>query len=269
VRYLLPAIILISIFTFIPAVAIIIVSLFKTNIISWEFVGLNNYRIMWRDFGKATLNTLYYTLIIPIFGMASSVAIALNISRFKKSHQNLHRGAMYVPVFSAGIIIAAFWRWFFSSDGVANWLLKRNVQWFGDGGVVTIAFVVICGSMGAMIMMVSIAINNVNTDEIEAALVDGANEFQIKTRIILPQIMPTVSVLLLFAIVGSLQVWETIYMLAPFRNTASMMYRIFADGFQYGHYGLSAAECVVLLLTILIIGIFREKLTRREDERAN
>ena len=263
-KYLLPAIVLISIFTLIPAAGIIFVSLFKTNIISWEFVGLNNYKIMWRDFGRAMLNSLYYVLIVPVLGMVVSVVIALNISRFNKKHQNIHRAAMYVPVFSAGIIIASFWRWFFSSDGVANYLLKQNIQWFGKGGVLTIAFIIIVSSVGAAVMLLSIAINNINPNQIEAALTDGATEFQIKTRIILPQLMPSISVLMLFSIVGALQIWETIYMLAPYRNTASMMYRVFADGFQFGRYGLSAAECVVLLSTILIMGILREKLTRSE-----
>lgn len=260
----IPAIVLIVIFSIIPVFIIIGISFFETNLMTYTYVGTDNYRLMWRDFKVAISNSALYVLMIPVFGTIISTIIVLNLADKKKTAQNFLRAGMYVPVFSSGVIISSFWKWFFRHNGIANWIVGQEVAWFKDFGVPSVAFIIILSSIGGQIMLLSIAVNHISTDQYEAAVVDGASWWNIKLRIILPQLLPTISILLLFSIVGSLQIWETIFMVAPYRNTASMMYRVFADGFIYGKYGIAAAECVVMLAIILAIGIVRETIVKKE-----
>lgn len=262
----IPAIVLIVVFSIIPAVIIIIISLYDTNLMSYTFVGVENYREMWPDFKIAMKNTVWYLLLIPTLGLLLSVTIALHLADKPKGVQNVIRGGIYIPVFSAGVIIAAFWKWFFASNGFANWIVGDQVPWFREYGVPTIALVIVCSSMGSQVMLLSIAVNHINTDQYEAAIVDGASWWQIKFRIILPQLVPTISVIYLFSAVGAMQLWETIFMLAPSRRVASMMFRVFADGFLYGKYGIAAAECVVMLVIILMFGFIRERVLQKGEK---
>jgi sn-glycerol 3-phosphate transport system permease protein len=121
---------------------------------------------------------------------------------------------------------------------------------------------VITSSLGGMVLLLSSAIKNIDPAQYEAAMIDGASWAQIKLKIVLPQILKSFSVLLLFGIVGALQIWETIYILAPFETTASMMYRVISDGFFFGKYGLASAECVIMAIVIVLITKGKERIEK-------
>ena len=156
-----------------------------------------------------------------------------------------------IPSFSSGLIISQFWRWIIK-------LTRINVS-MTYPGVPFIGTVVMLTGMGPGMLLLSVAIKNIDPAQYEAARLDGATWRQIKLRIIAPQVMKQFSVLLLFGIVGSLQIWETIYMLAPFEATSSMMFRVIQDGFMFGKYGFASAECVIMVAVIILLTKVKER----------
>ena len=235
-----------TLFVFVPAVLILILSLFKTNFLSWEFVGLNNYVKMFNNsFPKAIGNSMLYLLFIPVPGSIIGIFLALSMADLNKKHRNKLIFLFMLPSFAAGLIVSQFWKWIIK-------LTHLDVS-YQFPGVPFIALTILIGTVGMQTLFLSTAIQGIDPSQYEAAKVDGATWWQIKFRIILPQIVKTASIILLFGIVGALQVWETIYMIAPFESTASMMYRVIADGFFFGKYGLASAECLVMALIIVFI----------------
>lgn len=263
-KFILPAIIIICMFVFVPAVIIVITSLFSTNLMEWKFVGLQNYVQMWPNFSIAMKNTVWYILMVPVTAVVITVFLALCLADKPKS-ANMFRGLFYFPAFSAGLIVGQFWRYFFSNSGIANWIVGRQVSWTQTYGVPVVSFITLFACFG-MVVYFTVAISHISTDQFEAAMIDGASWWQIKLRIILPQILPMISIMLLFAIIVNLQMWENLYIVSPFDSSATMMYRVFKDGFQYGRYGIASAECVVMIACVLIIGLVRERLTKHEDK---
>ncbi len=264
-KFLWLAIALVIILTLLPSCLIIYVSFFKTNLITWEFVGFQNYERMWRDFGRAVINSFLYVGMIPVFGTGLSVFVTLMIVGKKRSVQGLYRGIFYIPVFASGMIIAQFWKWFYSDTGFANMLIEKNIAWFqGWTGIPAIGVAVMTSTVGGQIVLLTLHAINIDPQQYEAAKIDGAGWFQIKRYIVLPQMRKAISVVLLFSIVGIFQMWETIYILAPFKHTASMMFRIFADGFMYGKYGIAAAECVVMVIIVVSVSILRQRVAKKE-----
>lgn len=233
------------------------VSLFKTNFLTWKFVGMDNYlKAFERGYIRPILNSLLYLFLIPLPGTFISMFIAVSISDLLKRTQAIIRSLYYIPMFSAGIISALFWRWFFGKGEIL----------IGPWGVPAISIIIITSTLGPQMLLFSLAIQNQNPDIIEAGKIDGASPFQIKMMLVLPQLWRLFSVILLFSMVGALQIWETIYMLAPFDNTASMMFKVFSDGFLFGRYGLASAECIIMVIVILVIGLTKQRIERKETK---
>ncbi|MFH2046140.1 MAG: ABC transporter permease subunit [Pseudomonadota bacterium] len=127
-------------------------------------------------------------------------------------------------------------------------------------GIPFISMTLLISVAGAGIMYYAIAIKNINPAQYEAAHMDGATWFQIKTRIIMPQLLPMFGVMLLFSLISGFQIWEAIYILAPYDSTASSLYRVISDGFFFGKYGFASAECIGMILIIFIITKIKERI---------
>ena len=254
-KYAIPAVSLTILFSFIPAGMILLLSLYKTNFLTWEFVGLGNYvKLLRGAFPTAVLNSFIYLVCIPIPGNFIGLALAIGMADLKKQAQNRLLFLFMLPSFAAGLIVAQFWKWIIRSLSVD---ISSRLP-----GVPFIGLTVLISTVGMQTLLLSTAIKNIDPAQYEAAMLDGASWRQIKLKIIAPQIMKQFSVLLLFGLVGALQIWETIYILAPFEETSSMMYRVIADGFFFGKYGLASAECVVMALIIILLTKGKERLEK-------
>ena len=247
--YFLPLLIWAALLVVLPFIILAIVSLYKTNFLSWTFVGVKNYKSAFtRGYGQSILNSFLYLLLIPFPSTAISLAIAIAMSSLLKRTQSILRALYYIPLFGAGIISSLFWRW----------VLKTGNVLVGPFAIPALSLVIIISIVGSGTLFFSLAIQNLDPQIIEAGKIDGASPFQIKTRLILPQLWQLFSVMLLFSMIGALQLWEIIYMLAPYDHTASMMFNVFQDGFQFGKYGLASAECIIMMLIILLIGSVKQ-----------
>ena len=254
-RYAIPAVSLTTLFVFIPAGMILLLSLYKTNFLTWSFVGVSNYRkLVSGNFPRSVLNSLIYLVCIPLPGNFIGLILAVSMANLKKQAQNKLLFMFMMPTFAAGIIIAQFWKWIIRTGGI-----DISAQF---PGVPFISFTILVSTLGMEALLLSAAIKNIDPAQYESAMLDGASWTQIKLKIIVPQIMKTFSVLLLFGMVGALQIWETIYILAPFESTSSMMYRVIADGFFFGKYGLASAECVVMALIIILLTKGKERIEK-------
>jgi len=178
-----------------------------------------------------------------------------------KKWQDASRILLYLPTLSAGIIIALAWKWIFNTNGIVNWILGKNINWFGQWqtAIPVISFIVISASFGSNTIVLLSAIQNINKDLIEAARIDGASWWQIIIHIILPIISPTIYMIIIMTILSAFMIVENIMMLAPYDYSATVTYSIYTKGFMFSKYGLAAAQAVILLIISIVLYIAKKK----------
>jgi len=116
------------------------------------------------------------------------------------------------------------------------------------------------------VILFSAAMLAIPTELKDAALIDGATERQYRRLIVRPILMPTILLALLLIVVGTIQLWETIYVLTgeggPGGATATPVYNIFQTAFKYGRPGYAAAKGIILLVVIGLVVAVQKRIER-------
>jgi len=257
-------------FTIWPLAEVVKLSLYKTNFITTKFVGLDNYiyALTDPDFLQSIINSIFYALILVPGQILAALFTALSIYSLNKRWQDISRIILYVPVLSAGIIIAGSWKWIFHIDGPINWLLSifniEAVNWFAQGitAIPIISFIVIFSSFGSNLIILLAAILSIDKGILEAAMIDGASEHQIKWQIIVPIISPVIVLIGLLSAINAFQIFENIYALAPQTFATTITFKIYQTGFMFSKYGIASAEAVILLIIILVLSLIKKKVEK-------
>ena len=261
---LLPALLFAIVFSAWPIVTLIQYSMLKTNFITTEFVGLGNYTaaLSHPAFLRSWLNSGGYMAIMVIGQTALALAVSLMVFDLKKRWHDATRIIFYVPSLAAGIIIAQAWRWIFHSDGPINWLLGSRIAWFAQAGtaIPAISLIVITAGLGGATIILLAGILGINTELYDAAMIDGATWSRIKRSIIIPELRGMIGLVSLLAMIGSLQIFETIYALAPYDFTATVTFHIYREAFQFGRFGLASAQAVILLVVTAGLTILKRRI---------
>lgn len=264
---LIPISLFFCLFTIWPLGQLVYLSLYKTNFITSVFVGFNNYINIFsnKDFLLSISNSLFYAMLLVPGQIIISLLFALFVYNMKKHWLDITRIFTYLPVLSAGIIIAQSWQWIFKFEGPINWLLSlvkiNPVNWFGQGytSIPVISFIVIISTMGTNVIILLASILSIDKSLLEAAKIDSASENQIKLFIIIPMIKNTLILIGLLSAINAFQIFEYIYSLSSNAYTATVTYNIFASGFMYSKYGESAAQAIILLIVTIILSLFKKR----------
>jgi ABC-type sugar transport system permease subunit len=268
-----PAVIFFLLF---PAAATYLVghlSLFKTDYLSSQFVGVLNYVTILSDvkFWRSMVNGLLYAAMIVPMMLAALFVTGLLASDFSTKVQNVVKFVVYIPVLAAGVIIANVWKWIYAKDGLMNWALGiigvGPVAWLSDPMMakVAISLMFVMTVLGGFLIITLAAIVSVPKQLLEAARIDGASGLQIKFRIVLPIVMPTVLLVVMLLTISSIQMWEFVYQLTsggPAGATATPIFDLYETAFTYGKYGLASAKAVVLMLVILALVTLQKRVER-------
>ena len=264
---LLPAVGFSFIFTLWPLLEAGRLSFLQTNFITTKFVGLQNYIDSFSNeaFLQSAFNSLAYMAVFVPGQILLSLAASICVFRLSKRWQDAARIIFYVPTLAAGIIIAQVWRWIFHQDGFVNWILAfagiESISWFAQGltAIPAVALIVLTASFGGCTILLLASLQSIDKAIFDAARIDGASWRQTKWRIIVPILAPTVGMIALLSAISALQVFETIYALAPYDYAATMAFHIYRQGFQFSKYGLASAQAVILLAATVGISLVKNK----------
>jgi multiple sugar transport system permease protein len=116
-----------------------------------------------------------------------------------------------------------------------------------------ITFAVVTTALGQYVIMFSALMKTIARDLKDAAEIDGAGGWHYQLSIVLPLMTPTILLVVLLSILGTMQMWETVYWMtggAPGGRTATPIYDIYLTAFNFSHHGLAAAKSIVILAVI-------------------
>lgn len=269
---LLPVALFYAFFTAWPLAEVIKLSLYKTNFITTKFVGLDNYIIALSDpdFIRSTGNSLFYTAILVPGQLLVAIFFTLELYNMSKKWQDISRMIFYIPTLAAGIIISGVWKWVFHANGPINWILSlfniSPIGWFSQGqtAIPIISFIVLFSSFGGNVIILLSSVLSIDKEILEAARIDGASELQIKWKIIVPLMRPTIIILGFLSAIAAFQIFENIYALAPQSYAATMTFFIYQQGFLFSKYGVASAEAVLLLIIILSLSLIKKKVEKMQ-----
>lgn len=252
------------IFTAYPILASLFFSFTEYHItLPPKWIGTGNYTRLFEDslFIKAFFNTLAYVAGLVPIGLIVGLIIALLLVKPFKG-RNFYRGTIYIPSLVPLYAFATISLWFFSPYfGIVNGLLSylgiNGPLWLSDEKWVKFTIVLIAQwGAGTTALIYMAAINDIPNELYEAAMLDGANKWQMFWKITLPIISPATLYYLIIATIGAFQIFDLPQIMtggAPNNASLSYVMYLYRHAFRYMNMGLASAMAWFLFLISLIL----------------
>jgi multiple sugar transport system permease protein/sn-glycerol 3-phosphate transport system permease protein len=263
--FLLPSFLGLLAFSLLPIIAVAILSFFNWGLLGQPtFVGLKNYSQMFSSlsFWHTLLVTLYYVLLnIPLQTvLALLLAVLLNRSL---PGRGIFRTLLVVPWLATPVAMALVWQWIFDPQfGTLNTFLSvfhiTGPAWLSSTAwaMPSIAAVNIWQYTGYNMLFFLAGLQSIPPDFYEAASLDGAGRFRQFFTITLPLLTPTMFFVLVTTVIGSAQIFDTVYMMTkggPADATRVLNFTIYQNAFEFFHAGYASALSMVLFAILIII----------------
>jgi raffinose/stachyose/melibiose transport system permease protein len=272
--------------TLIIFVAIVFVPVFMSayySTLDWggfgkgTFIGLSNYKALFSDavFGKSIINSFLYAFASIFVQLIISLILALILANGVRG-EKIYRTIFFIPVIISTIVIGQLWTKIYNADyGLLNALLKSigleslTRDWLGNESTVLLCSFIptLWQYVGYHMLLMYAGAKSISEEIYEAAKIDGASGIKTVFSITLPLMKPILKVCVTFSLIGSLKVFDLIYVLTnggPLHATevpSTLMYSTIFNSYQYG-YG--SAMAIFIILECLVFTIILDKTFKTE-----
>ena len=246
--------------------------------ISTEFVGLRNYINAFSDSGfwDSIILTFKYTFWSLILTNIIGFALAMMVTSGFKG-QNFFRMGFFTPNLIGGVILGFIWQFIFSrilvfaGEGL-GWSLFES-SWLSDPKMALWALVIvgIWQNSGYMMLLYIAGLTGIPASLTEAASLDGANDWQILTKIKLPMMVPSFTISIFLTLQRGFMVYDTNLSLTkggPYRSTELISMHVYNDAFLYQNYGTGQAKAIVLFVIVAAIALTQVLVMKRKEVEA-
>lgn len=274
--FLLPALIIISIFNILPLIKTFILAFQKGTLNNPEWNGIKNFEIVLKDpkFHTAISNTALYAFTVVPLGLVISLFIAVTIHeriKFKKIFESI----FFIPYLTSIIAIGIVFRFMFNdSYGLINYLLSvfgiAPIRFLNDPKMAMTTVIIFGIWMGLAfnILILLTGIKNIDPSYYKVADMFGATKFEQFRKITLPQLLPLTTFLLLVNFIGAFKIYGQVY--AIFNGTPGIansattgVFYIFTKFYTENRYGQGMAAAVILFIMILIFTMIQNIVMKR------
>ncbi|MEV4134887.1 sugar ABC transporter permease [Dactylosporangium sp. NPDC049742] len=272
--YLLPALALLVVFTYIP-----VGSMITYSFTDWDgldpdpaFVGVDNYVQL---FTRPELFSVFVVSVYYLLAAFVQTAVAMYfafILSFKLRLRNLFKGILFFPYLINGVAVSFVFLYFFRPGGTLDAVLAlfgvhHELLWLGDPDLVNVSLsgVSVWRFLGLNFVLFLGAIQAIPPELHEAAELDGANRWHVFRHIVAPGIKPILSLSVILAVSGSLSVFEIPFvMTGGAGDSKTFVIQTVKLAFQFNKFGLASAAAVVLLLIVLLVTWVQRRLVPEE-----
>lgn len=239
-----------------------------------RWVGLRNYLRMFNDrfFLDSVYVTTIYVFSTVLINMVLGLFFALLLNRPTRIAA-LTRALIFLPVVIPEAAAAGTWTIIFAPGpyGYANYILNRlgipAVKWFDDPNLALVMIIIysIWKNVGFNTLVLYSALKAIPIEYLESAQVDGASDWHISTRIIIPLLKPIIVFLLVTSVITAWQVFGPVYIITkggPGNATRVLGIYLYQVAFEEAKAGYGSAIAVFLTAIILILTIIQIKWLR-------
>ena len=263
---ILPTLLLYTVFYYYPLILSVYASFTRWDLVRPpEWIGFKNYVKMFQDrfFIDATIVTVEYVFFTVVLNLVLALFLAFLINRPTKLAA-LTRALIFLPVIIPEAAAAGTWIIMFAPGpyGYINYLLTTMgypwLKWFDDPNLALPLIILysIWKNVGFNALVFYSALKSVPKEYIESAQVDGASDWHISTKIIIPLLKPIVTFLLVTSIITAWQVFGPVYMITkggPGNATRVLGIYLYEVAFEEMRAGYGSA--IAIFMTAVILGI--------------
>ncbi len=239
---------------------------FKT-ITNAKFIGFDNYIKIFadKDFINAFLFTLKFSAVSIITVNLFAFVLALALTR-KIKGTNLFRTVFFIPNLIGGIILGYIWQQMINAV-----LLKYETTLVANATYGFWGLVILMNwqMIGYMMIIYIAGLQNVPTDLIEAAKIDGATSLQTLFKVKIPMVMPSITICLFMTISNSFKLFDQNLALtagAPSKKTAMLALDIYSTFYgRTGYEGVGQAKAVLFFIIVAAIALTQLLITRSKE----
>ena len=247
-----------------------------------QFVGFTHYLRMFQDmYFRISLRNNILIMAVSLFGQIPlGFLFAYVIHRRLVKHRDFFQTIIYLPSVISTIVVGILWQSFFSPFGPFTELMQRfdptweNELFFDPKlAILPVLFVILWMYTGTYLIIFLANLQKIDPALIEAARIDGASEWQVLTRIILPCLSGVIVTAAILAISGSLKSFDLVFAMTagnPARRTSVLSLYMYDNAFRGApKYPLANAISVFMvllsLILILLVRVTEQKLGGREE----
>ncbi len=240
-----------------------------TTVSDAVFVGLSNYETAFTD-SSGFLNSLWFTLRFTVISVISinifAFLLALALTR-KIWGRNFFRTVFFMPNLIGGIVLGYIWQLIFNGVLLPFSQTLTSSATYGFWGLVVLMNWQMIGYM----MVIYIAgLSNIPSTIIEAAKVDGAGYFRTLFSVIIPNVMPSITICLFLTLTNSFKLFDQNLALtagAPANETSMLALDIYKTFYgRSGYEGVGQAKAVIFSLIVGSLALLQLYLTRRKEQ---
>ena len=267
--FVLPTLLAFTIGFIVPFIMGVYLSFCKfTTVTDAKFVGLQNYvKIFTEDgtFGHALWYTTAFTVVSVVLINVIGFAVALLLTK-KIKGTNVFRTVFFMPNLIGGIILGYVWQLL-----INGLLLQINKTLtyssvYGFWGLV----ILMCWQQIGYMMIIYIAgIQNIPGELIEAAQIDGANKGQLLKHVIIPMVMPSITICTFLTLTNSFKLFDQNLALTngePSNMSEMLALNIFNTFYgRTGWEGVGQAKAVIFFILVGAIAMIQNRLTRSKE----
>jgi alpha-glucoside transport system permease protein len=269
-----PALVILGVYLVYPLV--------NTTILSFKdakgesFVGLRNFIDIFttRDTLVAVRNSLLWVVVVPAAAVIIGLAFATLADKLGRRAESTAKAMIFLPMAISLVGASIVWGFVYSfrSAGFGNQIGLLNGIWTGLGHE-PVAWLLqepwnnLWLQTGFSMVILSAAIKSVPEDLLEAARIDGASEWQVFFRVVLPSIASTVVVVITTVTIVVWKVFDIVFVMTGGRfGTSVVAQRMVKEFFTFRNDGIGAALAVVLFVAVIPIMIVNVRKFRQQEE---
>ena len=275
--YLLPSILILTVFTIYPLIKAIVMS-FQEGYSIIDGINLANYIELFSDdvFVKALTNTsIYVVFVVPVSIILSLVlAVLINDTvRAKPVFQTIY----FLPYVTSVIAIGIVWSWIFNSNyGLLNYILSffgiPSIPWLNDPRYALAALIIfsIWKSLAFNILIFLAGLQSISPEIYQAARIDSTPRTRVFFKITVPQLKPILVYAFLMGLINAFKVYNEVFSLfqskaGPANSAITVVYYIYDKFYNSNDYGVASAAAVVLFVIILALTMLQRAVTRDKE----
>ena len=265
--YVLPALLMYTVFVLAPFIHTIYLSFFSWDGIGPQtFVGLDNYKEIWKSpiFRSAFVHSMVLIVFYAIIPLIIALLLVSIMNRSRIRGLTVYRTALFLPYIVAPTAVAVIWRWLLSPDGPINsgltaiGLGSLTRPWLGDFtfALPSVGVVGTWVMSGLVLVLLLAGVQKIPTSLYEAARIDGAGAWWEFWAVTLPGLRYEIAVVLVLTVTAALRNFDIIYVMTsggPGTSTVVPSYLVYQQAFVVGELGGAAALGFVLAVMIAVI----------------
>ena len=274
--YLLPALIIIGVFNVLPLIKTFIMSMQKGTLNNLQFNGFKNFQVVLQDpkFHDAIGNTALFSFVVVPVGLIISMFIAITIFE-KIKYKSLFETIFFIPYLTSVIAVGIVFRFLFNGEyGFINYLLSfinvGPINFLDDPSMsmTTLILFGIWSGLAFNIIILLSGLRTIDDNYYKVADMFGATKLEQFFKITLPQLIPTITFLLMMNFINAFKVYAQVFSLfngkAGIANSATTgVFYIFNKFYVEYRYGQGMAAAVILYALILLFTLIQNYVLKR------